>query len=150
MNRPAGVTVIAVLCFLVTAGCVLIGILLVLGGGYIATLIRMSDHDAAATGILAGLGALIGVVVLVFAVLYAVVGWGLLKLKEWARITTLVLAGLSILGGLIGLVGAFTHFSVFVLFWTVVRLAIVAWIIWYLLQPSVRAAFQGQARPATG
>jgi hypothetical protein len=119
------------------------------GGGFIATLISQQGGQGAGAGagLFAGLGAAVGVVLLIFAVLYAVVGWGLLKLKEWARIVTLVLAGLGVLGALFGLVGAFTHFAVFILFWTVVRLAIAGWIIWYLLQPNVKAAFQGG--PAT-
>jgi hypothetical protein len=150
MNRPAGVTVIAVLCFLATAGCILVGILLMVGGGFIATLISQQggQGSGAGAGLFAGLGAAIGIVVLIFGALYAVVGWGLLKLKEWARIVTIVLAGLGILGALLGLVGVFTHFAVFILFWTAVRLAIFGCIIWYLLQPNVKAAFQGQARPA--
>jgi hypothetical protein len=105
--------------------------------------------SAAGAGFLAGLGAVIGVLALVFAALYALVGWGLLKLKEWARIVTIVLSGLGALGALFGLVAVFTHFGLIIVFWSLVRLAICAWIIWYLLQPNVKAAFQGQTRPAT-
>ncbi|HKF21628.1 MAG TPA: hypothetical protein VKE93_08670 [Candidatus Angelobacter sp.] len=151
MGRPAGVTVIAVLCFLATAIGILLGIGFMVGGGFIANLINQQGGQGtgAGAGLFAGLGVVIGVAILAFAALYAVVGWGLLKLKEWARIVTLVLAGLAVLGALFGLLGTFMHFSVLILFWTAVRLAIAAWIIWYLLQPNVRAAFQGQSRPAS-
>jgi hypothetical protein len=83
------------------------------------------------------------VVLLVFAFLYFLVGWGMLKLKAWARIITMVFAGLGILGALFTLPALFTHFAVIALFWLVVRLGISAWILWYLLQPNVSAAFNG-------
>src|SRR5262249_1912711 len=82
--------------------------------------------------------------------LYVLVGWGMLGLKAWARIVTLVFAGLGILGSLFGLATTFLHFNVFALFWIAVRLAIAGWVMWYLLQPNVSAAFQGgQARTAS-
>jgi hypothetical protein len=151
MNRPAGVTVIAVLFFLGAVFCVLAGIGMMLGGGFMATLMSQSGAQGAGAGagLFAGLGVVIGIVILVFGALYFLVGWGLLKLKEWARIVTIVLAALGALGGLFGLVAVFTHFGVIIVFWSLVRLAICAWIIWYLLQPQVKAAFQGQARQAT-
>src|SRR5215471_12242698 len=144
MNRPVGVTVIAVLFFIAAVLAVFGGIAMMLGGGFIATLISQSggQGSGAGAGLFAGLGAAIGVVILVIGALYFLVGWGLLKLKEWARIVTIVLAGLGILGALFGLVGVFTHFGAIIVFWTLVRLAICVWMIWYLLQPQVKAAFQ--------
>lgn len=152
MNRPAGVTVIAVLEFLGAAVCILLGLGAMLGGGFLATIMSQSGGQGsmAGAGILGALGAAVGVVLLVFAALYVVVGWGMLKLKGWARIISIVLAGLAILGGLLGLVSIFTHFLVIGLFWLIVRLAVAGWILWYLLQPNVSAAFQGgQARTAS-
>jgi hypothetical protein len=151
MNRPAGVTVIAVLEFVLAAFCVLGGLGVMLGGGFMAAIMSQSgaQGSAAGAGILGALGAALGVIFLAFGALYIVVGWGMLGLKGWARIVTLVLAGLAILGSLLGLAGAFLHFSVFVLFWVAVRVAIAGWIMWYLLQPNVSAAFQGQARTAS-
>jgi hypothetical protein len=151
MGRPVGVTIIAVLFFLGAAFCVLGAIAMFAGGGFIATLISQQGGQGAGAGagLFAGMGVIIGVVILVFGALYILIGWGLLKLKEWARIVTIVLAGLWALGSLFGLVGVLSHFGVFILFWIVVRVAIAGLIIWYLLQPDVKAAFQGQARPAT-
>jgi hypothetical protein len=151
MNRPAGVTVIAVLFFIGAVFSILLGILAMFGGGLLATLMSQSGSQGAGAGagLFAGLGIGIGIVILVFGALYILVGWGLLKLKEWARIVTIVLAGLGVLGALFGLVGVFTHFGAIIVFWTLVRLAICGWIIWYLLQPQVKAAFASQGRPAT-
>src|SRR5260370_11624944 len=86
-----------------------------LGCGFMATLISQSggQGNAAGAGLLAGIGAALGVVFLIFGVLYVLVGWGMLKLKAWARIVTMVLMGLAILGSLFGLTTIFVHFSVF-------------------------------------
>jgi hypothetical protein len=152
MNRPVGVTVIAVLEFIAAAFCVLVGLAFMLGGGLLATIMSQSgaQGSAAGAGILGAVGAAAGVFVLVFGALYILTGWGMLKLRGWARIVTLVLAGLAILGSLLGLAGAFVHFSVFALFWIAVRVAIAGWMMWYLLQPNVSAAFNvGQARTAS-
>jgi hypothetical protein len=150
MGRPVGVTILAILYFLGTAFCVLAAIGMFLGGGMLATMVGQSGGQGAGAGagFLAGMGAVLGVVILVFGALEALLGWAMLKLKEWARIVTIVLAGLSILGSLIGLLAVFSHFGLFVLMISLIRLVIAALIIWYLLQPDVKAAFQNQARAA--
>jgi len=152
MNRPGGVTVIAILEFLGGAFLVLAGLGVMLGGGMLATMIGQSgaQGSGAGAGILGALGAALGVVFLVFAALYFLVGWGMLKLKGWARIVTLIFAGLGVLGSLFGVMGVLAHFTIIGLFILAIRLAICGWILWYLLQPNVSAAFNGgQARPAS-
>jgi hypothetical protein len=150
MGRPVGVTILAVLYFLGAVGCLLAGILMIVGGGFMATLIsQQTQASGVGAGFLAGLGAVLGVVIFIFAALYVLLGWGLWKLKNWARIVTIVLAALGIAGALLGLAGAFLHFGMFLLVLTLVRLAICGLILWYLLQPNVSAAFQGQARTAS-
>jgi len=152
MNRPGGVTVIAILEFLGGVACILIGLAVMLGGGMLAAVVGQSggQGSGAGAGILGALGAALGIVLLVFALLYFLVGWGMLKLKGWARIISMIFAGLSILGSLFGITGFLAHFNVVALFWLVVRLAIAGWIIWYLMQPNVSAAFNGgQTRTAS-
>jgi hypothetical protein len=152
MGRPVGVTIIAILWFLGAIFCVLGGIGMMVGGGFLATLINQQggQGSGAGAGVMAGLGAAVGVVILIFGVLYVVLGWGMLKLKNWARIITIVLAVLAALGALVGLFGALVHFGVFLLIVVLVRLAISGLIIWYLLKPEVKAAFEGgQSRPAS-
>jgi hypothetical protein len=62
----------------------------------------------------------------------------LLKLKNWARITSIVLAVLGLLGSIRNLAMGF-HGSGMVM--TIVFLAYYIWVVWYLLQPNVKAAF---------
>lgn len=150
MGRPVGVTILAVLYFLGAVFCLLGGIGMMMGGGIMATLLNQQGQSSGgAAGLMAGLGAAFGVVILIFAALDALLGWGLWKLKNWARIITIVLMVISIGLQLLGLVGILAHFNLFSLILTVVFVAIYAWIVWYLLQPNVKAAFQAQARGAS-
>jgi len=152
MNRPTGVTVIAVLYFIGAAFCILGGLGMILGGSFIAAMISHSQASGsgAGAGIMAGLGAAFGIGLLVGAAIAALLGWGLLKLKEWARITVIVFAGLGLVLGVLGLLGALAHFAVILLFGVVVRVAINGCILWYLLQPDVKVAFQSaQSAPAS-
>jgi hypothetical protein len=148
MVRPTGVTVLAVLDFIGAAFCVLAGLGMMLGGGFIASM--LSQQQGGSAGLMAAIGAAAGVIFLVIAAVAILLGWGLLKLKEWARIITIVLAGLGALGALIALATVFAHFAAVAMFVVLCRLAINGLIIWYLLQPHVRAAFQGAQVRAAG
>lgn len=150
MGRPTGVTIIAVLDFIGAAFCVLGGLALMLGGGFVATMLSQQQGGGAGAGFLAAIGAAAGVFVLVCAAVAALLGWGMLKLKEWARIVTLVLAALGALGSLIGLFGVLGHFAMVAVVFVLIRLAINGLILWYLVQPHVKAAFQGAQARAVG
>lgn len=148
MGRPTGVTIIAVLDFIGAGICVLGGLAMMLGGGFMATMMSQQQGGAGA-GILGAIGAAAGVFFLVCAAVAVLLGWGTLKLKEWARIVTIVLAALGAVGSLFGLLSVMGHFAAVAVFFVLIRLAINGLIIWYLLQPHVKAAFQGaQARAA--
>jgi hypothetical protein len=70
------------------------------------------------------------------------VGFGLWKLKGWARIISIVLFGISAALNLLGMLGTLAHFNVFALMWGAFWIAVDAFVIWYLLKPEVKAAFQ--------
>lgn len=148
MGRPTGVTVLAVLDFIGAGFCVLAGLGMLLGGGFMATM--MSQQQGAAAGLLGAIGAAAGVMFLLCAALSALVGWGLLKLKGWARIVTIVLAAIGIAGALLQVFGALAHFNVIAVVWTLCWVAVYGWIIWYMLQPHVKAAFEGVQVRAAG
>lgn len=152
MGRPVGVTVLAILDFIVAAFSLLGGLGMILGGGFMATLMSRQggQGSAGAAGILGGLGAMAGVLFIIVGALCALVGFGLWKLKEWARIVSIVLAGINAAFQLLGLLGSLAHFSLFAVVWGLFWIAIDALIIWYLLKPEVKAAFQApQARTAS-
>ena len=150
MNRPGGVTVIAILDFIGAALCLLMGILSVVGAGagIMGAMGQGGQGAAAGGGVLAVIAGFITVFAFVGAAISALLGWGLWKLKNWARLITIVFAIIGVLFGLFGLFGVLAHFNVFALVVTLIPLAINALIAWYLLQKDVAAAFQGAARAA--
>lgn len=153
MGRPVGVTILAVLYYLGAASCVVGGIAMIAGGGFIATLIKQqaqsSGAGAGGAGLLAGVGAALGVFFLLVAAVYVLLGWGLWALKNWARIVTVVLCAIFLALQLLGLVTVLTHFNLRSLISSLLWIAVDAVIIGYLLQAGVKAAFQGGQARAT-
>jgi hypothetical protein len=144
MQRPTGVTVIAILQFLGAGVLLLGGLVFMLGMGAIGALMaQRGNASGLSMGMLAGMGAVIGVVMIVFAVLYGVVGYGMWNLKNWARIVTLVFTVLGAMIQLFGLLSSLLHFHIFALIWGSFWLGIHGLVIWYLLQPNVVQAFEG-------
>lgn len=144
MNRPAGVTLIAVLYFIFGVLWALGGVGMVAGGDIIATVMkRQGQAGGTLADFVAGLGAALGVVFLIFGVLDISIGVGLIKLKDWARMTSIILAGIGAALGILGLLSGFVHFVLLLTLIRVCVLAVEIWIVVYLLKPEVKAAFQG-------
>lgn len=148
MNKPAGVVVIAILYFLGAGLLLLAGIGFVVGGGAIATM--MSQQSQAGGGfatLMGALGAGVGIFFLIWGAIEVLIGIGLLKLKNWARIVAIVFAAIGACFQVFGLLGSLAHFNPVSFIFTLIILGIQVLIIWYLLKPEVKAAFQGaQAR----
>ena len=143
MGRPVGVTILAILNFIGAAFCLLGGIGMILGGGFIATMLsQQGQGSAGAAGVLAGLGAAAGVFIIIIGGVSALLGFGLWKLKGWARIVSIVLYAISGVFQLLGILGTLAHFNLFALVWGAFWVAVDAFVIWYLLKPEVKAAFQ--------
>jgi hypothetical protein len=132
VQRPTGVTVIAILYWLSAFVLIMLGSMMAIGftafGGMMSGM----------SSLLAGFGVIGGIVLLGFGAVMAVIGYSLFQLQEWARVTTIVLVALGFLMGVLGLlhpigVGRFS---------SLVRMGIDAFIIWYLVQPQVSGAFR--------
>ena len=78
----------------------------------------------------------------VFAVVAALAGYGVWTFREWGRILCIVLAGITVLLSLPGLLFMGLHFGFFLGGYRVIKLAINVLIIWYLVQPQVMSLFQ--------
>ena len=136
MNRPTGVTILAVLHFLGAGFAVLCGFGFLFGGTLLA-LLGMSFPAGIA-------GFWLAVVAASFfagAVLAVLVGVGLLRLRSWARLVSIVLAGLGLLFAVLGVSSALLHFSVFLTIREVLVAVLYLWIMTYLLKPHVKQAF---------
>ncbi|MCX6801666.1 MAG: hypothetical protein NT067_00990 [Candidatus Diapherotrites archaeon] len=111
-ERPTGVTIVAAL-YLIEGVFGLLGALaIILLGGAVATMITgipatgsnqaAAANVAAAGGFIGMIAGVLGIIMLVLAILALVVGWFLLKGKNWARWVAIIFAVLSLLGFPIG------------------------------------------------
>ena len=141
--RPAGVVLIAFYHLLSGLLLLLIAALLLVGGSLPAL--------AGAGPMMAGLGIVLGVGSAVFFLFYACVaaaaGYGIWNMREWGRILSIVLAAVSLVFSFPGLLMMGLHVHLFFGTYRLVRIAISILIIWYLVQPQIRALF-GRATPA--
>jgi len=136
MERPTGVTILAILSFLAGGLVLLFALGALLGGAMIASVF------ASLPASLVGVGAIIvAVVCFLFAALYAANGVGLLKLQNWARVLTIVLIILGLLSAVLGVFGALAHFRVFLLVRQLIVAGIDVWILKYMNKPHVKQAF---------
>lgn len=132
--RPTGITLIAILFFALGALNVLSGLPLLF--------IPLPDPFS-------GVTIIPGLVAILFAALYFAVGWGLLQIKEWARIGAIILSVLALLGYLLSgvlLIAGFTFEGIRIGFsgagiGMLVLAIIPALCCWYLLKPDIRALF---------
>jgi hypothetical protein len=137
MERPTGVTILAVLAFIGAGLLVLAALGVLLGGAMVANMAARPGM-----GMMAGIGgAVLGGFFVVIAAVYAVVGAGFLKLQNWARVLTIVLCGLGVLFYALGILTALVHFHPLLVVWRAVLLAVDLWIVLYLLKPHVKQAF---------
>ena len=132
--QPLGIRLIAALHWL-RAAAYLVGALAVLGFAHLgARLMSAVMNDTPLNRITAGMGNVIGIGLLVFALFWIVLGFGIWTTKNWARILTLVFAGIWLLYGL-------TRVAAFPTPWHILRLVIDIGIIVYLMLPDVKRAF---------
>jgi uncharacterized membrane protein (DUF2068 family) len=131
MHRPTGITVLAILGFIVAAVWVIAGLTAVFAGGA-----AMLGPAFARVG-LAG-----GVVMLVYAAVVAATSYGLWQLQHWARTATIVLLVLNLIGALIELAGNN-------LVGGLLTLLVNGFVLWYMFRPEVKAAFTHIAAPPT-
>jgi hypothetical protein len=141
MDRPTGVTILAVLEFLFAGLCILIGLLLMVGFGLLGGAVGQAGEDGSGMALLMGLGAVAGVVFLVVALIPLIIGIGLWKLKNWARILVIVFSILGVLSNLAGAVIPLTTGEPVSAVSSIIGLGVNGLIIWYMFQPHVKEAF---------
>ena len=138
MERPTGVTILAVLYFLGAAFLGLCGILFIVGG---SMLTGLAHSGGPASALFAMGGAFIGGILLAVGVLDLAIGIGFIKLQNWARVLAIIFLGIGILFGIVGLFAMLAHLMVVVLVFRLIVLAIEVWILIYLFKPHVKQAF---------
>jgi hypothetical protein len=132
VQRPAGVVVIAILYWLSAFCLLLLGAIMAIG------FTAFSGMMAGMSSLLAGFGAIGGIFLLGFGAVIAFIGYSLFQLQEWARITTIVLVAISFAGAIFGILHPIGIGRIS----SIVRMAIDAYIIWYLVQPQIVGCFR--------
>lgn len=141
ISLPRGIAVIATLYFFWAI------ILFLLTFGPVDFVLVMFGHEQNAT-VTSGVALEAYRPLMPFVAAIAVLlGWGLLKGKDWAQFLTIALATLGVLQAVFSLSCMHSVRSVRVLGFcrwqgSFSQLTIGAWVIWYLLRPDVKAAFQ--------
>lgn len=136
MARPAGVTIIAILCFLVAAFFLLIEIRLFARTDVIRSF-STADSDS---GFVELAAVIILDLIIIFPILYALAGWGLWRLKNWGRIMIIALLLNGSVFSLLRLLLT-SHLNTSRVLSTVASFAVYGVIISYLLKADVKAAF---------
>ncbi|HXE76125.1 MAG TPA: DUF2127 domain-containing protein [Candidatus Xenobia bacterium] len=140
MERPTGVTILAVLEFISAGALILIGLLLLVGGGVLGAM-SGGGEGSSFMGVLGALGAVAGIVLIVVSAIPLLVGIGLWKLKNWARVLAIVFSGIGVVSNLFGILGGVSTGEIVSVSSGVIGLGINVLILWYMFQPHVKQAF---------
>jgi hypothetical protein len=103
-------------------------------------------------GAIAGIGASVAGIVaptlqevlIIFAFAQCSVGWGLLKMSNWARVATIIQSAAFTFPCIVGLVEAFKSLDVFDMLLNLSFITVQAMIGAYLMTPEIRFAFAAQ------
>ena len=141
--RPTGLTLIAVYHYLAAAFLGLQACGLFVGGKVISMLGGADAVLLPRTGFL--IGVVGGTIFLVLALLHVLAGYGVWSMQNWGRILAIILAVISLLFAVPGLVLTAMTMHVFIGSYRILRIGISLVIIWYLLKPEVKALFGARA-----
>ena len=142
VKRPVGITIIAVLTFVAAAilalGCVAFFVVAALG-------LTSGDASDPASAAIAGMGVAGGFSLLVLAGVAAGLAIGVLKLREWARLVSIVAIAIGIACTICSAFAFLGYQVIPVVPMIVGDLLVVAtgaWMLAYLLRPRVKLAFR--------
>jgi hypothetical protein len=152
MSKPVGVTLIGVLDFLGMAFWAAIGLFCLVGmsflGAFITKIAAQSQQQLPPgtnlTAIMASVGVVMAIMFFVVALIAALIGWGMLKLKNWARIMSIIWSSVGVLLCGLFLLLSLLRFNLFSVMFYGFWFAVNGVIIWYLLQSQIRIAFAGR------
>ncbi|MDL2336034.1 MAG: hypothetical protein QFC55_08390 [Chloroflexota bacterium] len=104
MARPTGVTLVSIFLIVIGVLMLLVGVLALAGGALLGNALG----DINGGGLLAGVAAFFGVIVIFWAILHLMGGIGSLQGKGWGRWTGIVVAVITLVFGVLGLLGSFS------------------------------------------
>ncbi|HKD83934.1 MAG TPA: hypothetical protein VKB58_04220 [Terriglobales bacterium] len=139
--RPTGVLLIALYHALSAFFLLMVAAALAVGGTVLGAMLA-AGHSSLFGGLGIAVGVLGAIFFLAYALIAAIAAYGIWALREWGRIMSIVLAVISLLFSLPGLLMMGAHLNLFFGGYRLARIAISGLIVWYLVQPHVKAVFR--------
>ena len=136
--RPLGVTLVGFYQILRGVLGIVFGLSLMAFTGLAAKLASLAAEGNAVERLLSGLGHIAGLVVIVFAVIHMLAGYGVLQMQNWGRLITLLFSAIGLVALLPRLMGGHIFSIVFG--------AINAAIILYLAMPPIKRLFHAEGK----
>ena len=131
--RPLGVTLVGYYQILRGVIGLLFGLSVLLFTGLVTKIASLAAEGNAIERLLHGFGHAVGLIIIAFAVVHMVAGYGLLQMQNWGRLLTILFSAIGLVLVLNGLV----HAHIFSVFFGVINAAS----IFYLAMPPTRRAF---------
>jgi Predicted membrane protein (DUF2127) len=132
--RPLGITLSSYFQFVRAALLTILALAIKFVGSMASRLVALAAEGSGIQRFLSGFGNFIFVVLLVYALIIAILGVGLLLQQNWARMLTILFSGL----GVVTLLPRFIHFHPFSFLFGALNLAVLV----YLLLPQTRFYFE--------
>lgn len=137
--RPLGVTLVGFYQILRCVTGLGFGLLVVFYDGPANKLASLAARGNAVERLMSRSGHAAGFVIIVFAVVHMLAGYGVLKMQNWGRFLTLLLSSIELALVLPGV----AHANIFSLLFGAINAAC----IFYLAMPPIRRAFQAEGNP---
>jgi hypothetical protein len=139
MARPAGVTILALLMIVAGVAFAVMGVMFVFSGS--TTAVTAAKTSPGSAVMVSALGAAAGIIFLLFGGLHAALAFGILKMRNLARVLTIFLFILIGSGAALGLIATLLHYSNAALLLNLSILAAAGLALWYMMRPNVKQAF---------
>jgi uncharacterized membrane protein (DUF2068 family) len=137
--RPLGVTLLGFYQILRGVIGLLFGLSILAFAGLTAKLASLAAEGNAVENMLRNLGHAAGLVIIVFAIVHMIAGYGVLQMQNWGRLLALLFSAI----GLVVLLPGVVHAHPFSLFFGAVN----AISIFYLVMPPIKRAFHAEGNP---
>src|SRR5271167_117872 len=137
--RPLGVTLVGIYQILRGVIGLLFGLSVLLFTGLAAKLASLAAEGNAVARLLYSFGHAVGLVIIVFAVVHMLAGYGVLQMQNWGRLLTILFSSI----GLVLVLPGLAHAHIFSLLFGAINAACIL----YLAMPPIRRAFHAEGNP---
>jgi hypothetical protein len=142
-KRPWGVSLMSVLSFVSAGLYIVLMVLAIFAQDTLRTVLNgLSPQGSGPAPVLLKLEPMLWIYFAIMAVVVAFLGYGLWTVRNWARVVTIVITGVSLLYGVVSLVQLGSHINLSTFLLGLLRVGLCLLVLWYLWRPNVREAFR--------